>query len=93
MKRERKDPNPTRVPPMLWSDGHGRAARLFPLSPGWASKPLYHSLLGGQWAAQPGSPVATLKSPGVMGERDEEREVPSLLRVSVALMNRDNLRF
>jgi hypothetical protein len=29
-----------RVPPMLWAGGHGRAARCFPLSPGWASKPL-----------------------------------------------------
>ena len=76
---------------MLWSGGHGRAARLFPLSPRWPSKPLTNSLLGGQWAAQRGSPGATLKSPGVMGERDEEREVSSLLRVSVALMNRDSL--
>ena len=28
-----KDPHPARVLPMLWSDRHGRAARLFPLRP------------------------------------------------------------
>jgi hypothetical protein len=76
---------------MLWSGGHGRAVSLFPLSPRWPSKPLTNSFLGGQWATQRVSPGATLKSPGVMGERDEEREFPSLLRVSVALMNTDNL--
>jgi hypothetical protein len=25
---------------MLWSGGHGRDARLFPVRPTWASKPL-----------------------------------------------------
>ena len=29
--------------PMLWTGRCGRAARHFPLSPGWASKPLTHS--------------------------------------------------
>jgi hypothetical protein len=33
-------PRPARVPPMLWADGRGRAARRFPLGPEWASKPL-----------------------------------------------------
>ena len=71
-RKGRKDsPHLARVPPMLWAGRHGRAARLFPLSPRWPSKPLTNSLLGGQWAAQRGSPGATLKSPGVMGERDE----------------------
>jgi hypothetical protein len=33
-------PRPARVPPMLWASRRGRAARYFPLCPGWASKPL-----------------------------------------------------
>jgi hypothetical protein len=44
----RKDPRLTRVPPMLWTGRHGKAARHFPLSPGWASKPLTHSMEGGE---------------------------------------------
>jgi hypothetical protein len=33
-------PCPGRVPLMLWAGRHGRAARHFPLGPGWASKTL-----------------------------------------------------
>jgi hypothetical protein len=58
--RQRKNPCPARIPPMLWSAGCGRAARLFPLNPGWASKPLTHSSGVGQGAAQPWSPRAIL---------------------------------
>jgi hypothetical protein len=37
--RGREDsPHPARVPPMLWTGRCRRAARPFPLSPGWASK-------------------------------------------------------
>jgi hypothetical protein len=75
----RKVPRPTRILPILWSVGHGGAAIHFPLSPGWAFKPLTHSLGSGQGAALPGSPGATLlKPPGLMGERDEGREVPNI---------------
>jgi hypothetical protein len=81
----REDPCPTRIPPMLWTGRHGRAARHFPLSPGWASKPLTHFTEGGQGAAQPGDPRATPCSSGVMEEREEGREVPTYVRVSTAL--------
>ena len=47
----REDPRPARVPPMLWTGGLEKAARLFPLSPRWASKPLTHLTGGGQGAA------------------------------------------
>jgi hypothetical protein len=73
----RKDPRLSRVPPMLWTGGCGRTATSFSLRPEWASKPLTHSLGGGQGAAQPGSPRATPCSPRVMGEREEGREVPT----------------
>ena len=43
-----------------------------PLISGWAFKPLTHSLGGGQGAALPGIPGATLLT-RVMGERDERR--------------------
>ena len=73
---------------MLWSDRHGKAARLFLLIPRWASKPLTHSLRGGQGAAPDlGGPRATPCIPGVMGEREEGREVPTHARVSAALMD------
>ena len=37
-RREREDsPRLARVPPMLWAVGCRRAARCFPLGPGWAS--------------------------------------------------------
>ena len=39
--REREDsPCLARVPAMLWAGRCRRAARRFPLGPGWASKPL-----------------------------------------------------
>ena len=60
-----------RVPPMLWAGRHRRAARRFPLSPRWASKPLTHSTGGEQGVAQLGGPRATPCSPGVIGEREE----------------------
>ena len=66
-------PHPSRVPPMVWAGGHGRAARRFPLSPGWASKPLT-PLDRGMDKGQPptGDPGATPCSSRVMGERAEE---------------------
>ena len=91
-RREREDPCPARVPPMLWSGGHGRAARRFPLSPRWASKPLTHLTGDGeQGAAQPGGPGATPCSPGVMGEREEGREVPTPVRMSTADLDEQRL--
>ena len=71
--KEGKEDSPclARVPPMLWAGRHRRAARSFPLSPGWASKPLTHLTGGGQRAApktKRGSRV-TPCSPRVMGER------------------------
>jgi hypothetical protein len=39
----------------------------------------------GQGAAQPGRPGVTPCSPGVMGGREEGREVPTLARVSADL--------
>ena len=38
-------------------------------------------------------PGATPCSPGVMGEREERRQIPTLARVSTALMIRDCLCF
>jgi hypothetical protein len=78
---------------MPWTGRHGRAARHFPFSSGWASKPLTHSTGDGQGAAQPGGPWATPCSPGVMGEREEGRQVPTLARVRTALMIRECLCF
>jgi hypothetical protein len=78
---------------MLWTGECGRAARCFPLSPGWASKPLTHSTEGGgeQGEAQPGGPGATPYSPGVKGERDEGREVPTPARVSATDLDEQRL--
>ena len=90
-KRGRKDPRPTRVSLMLWSDERGRAATRFPLSPGWASKPLTHSLGVGQGAAQPGSPGTTPCSPRVMGEREEGIKVPTPVRVSTVDLDEQRL--
>ena len=55
----------------------GRAAIHFPLSPGWAFKPLTHSSGGGQGAALPGSPRATLLKPPGLWERGKREEVPN----------------
>jgi hypothetical protein len=71
---------------MLWADGRGRPARHFPLSPGWASKPL--TPLNEGWArgspwnqgALGQHPVA----PGLWGRGHREREVPTQSRVSTA---------
>ena len=77
-------PRPARVSPMLWAGICGRAARGFPLGPGWASKPL--TPLDRGWTR--GSPETKRGprfipcSPGVMGERAKEREVPTQARVS-----------
>jgi hypothetical protein len=65
----RKDPCPARVPPMLWSGRCGRAARQFPLIPGWASKPMTHSSGGGHGAAQPESLGLLSKALGMREER------------------------
>jgi hypothetical protein len=84
-EREGEDPHPARVPPMLCSVRHGRAAIHFPLIPGWASKPLTHSSEGGQGAALPGSPGATLLKPPGLSEREmREESFPAPARVSAA---------
>ena len=77
---ERED-NPllARVPPMLWAGRCRRAARCFPLSPGWASKPL--TPLDGEGCVDKGQPLTgaprvTPCSPGVMGERAEGERFP-----------------
>jgi hypothetical protein len=88
-----EDPHPARVPLMLWTGRHGRANRRFPLSPGWASKPLTHSTGDGEGAAQLGDPGDKPCSPRVIGEKEEGREVPTHSRVSTALMSRDCLWF
>ena len=75
-----EDPCPARIPLMPWTGRHGRAARHFPFSPGWASRALTHLTGDGQWAAQPGGTRATPCSPPVMGEREEGREVPTPVR-------------
>jgi hypothetical protein len=40
------EPHSARVLPILWSVRHGRGAIHFPFIPGWASKPLTHSMGG-----------------------------------------------
>ena len=50
---------PARVPPILWAGRRGRAARRFPLSPRWASKPLTPLNGGGQGAAPNQGPRVT----------------------------------
>ena len=68
---------------MLWSGGHGRAARHFPLSPGWASKPLTPLSRGGvgQGAApDTRGPGETLWVPEIQ-EEGRGREVPTQVRV------------
>ena len=82
-KRGEDSPCLARVPPMLWAGGHGRAARCFPLGPGWAS---------GQ-PPIPGDPGDTL-GPGDTGERAEGERFPHRQESLVwALMNRDSLWF
>jgi hypothetical protein len=50
-KRGENSPHLARVPPMLWAGRCRRASRHFPLSHGWASKPLTHSVGDEQGAA------------------------------------------
>ena len=68
-------PHLARVPPMFWAGGHRRAARHFPLSPRWASKPLTHStgVGDGGWGLDKGQPALGPYpvAPQVMGEREE----------------------
>jgi hypothetical protein len=73
----RKSPHPARVLPILWSVRCGRTAIHFPLSPGWAFKTLTHSLVGGQGAALPRIPGATLLKPLGLWERGMREEVPN----------------
>jgi hypothetical protein len=70
---------------MFWSVRCGRVAIHFLLIPGWAFKPLTHSLgeRGGQGAALPGSPGATLLKPLGLWERGmREERFPTPGRVS-----------
>jgi hypothetical protein len=76
---ERADsPRPARVPPMLWAGRGGRAARSFPLSPRWTSKPL--TLLNGKVdkgkPPKPGGPGVTPCSLRLWerGQRDVGKE-------------------
>ena len=77
--------HPTRVFPILWSVRHGRAAIHFPLSPGWAFKPLTHSSGGGQGATLSGNPEATLLKPLGLWERGMRKErfpIPTRMRAA-----------
>jgi hypothetical protein len=56
---------------MHWTGRHRKAARSFPLSPGWASKPLTHSTGSGQGAAQPGGPGGHTLSPQGYGREGQ----------------------
>jgi hypothetical protein len=70
---EGEDPYPARVPPVLWSVRHGRAAIYLPLITRWASKPLTHSFGGGVERGSPTwEPQATLLKP-LGGYRREGR--------------------
>jgi hypothetical protein len=51
----------------------GRAAGHFPLGPGWACKPLTHTMGDGEGAAPDRGPRGDTLSPWVIGERDEGR--------------------
>jgi hypothetical protein len=67
---------------MLWAGRRGRAARCFPLGPGWASKPLTpldidRGVGGGQGAAlETKGPQGDTLCPGVMEERAEGERFP-----------------
>ena len=74
---EGENPHPTRILLILWSARHGRAAIHFLLIPGWASKLLTHSLVGGQGAALDRIPRATLLKPPGLWERGMRKEVPN----------------
>jgi hypothetical protein len=74
---ENDSPCPARVPPMLWAARHMRAARRFPLSPGWTSKPLTHSMGGGHGVAPDlGAPGSHPVAPEIW-ERGKSEEVPN----------------
>ena len=89
---EGEDPHLARVPTMLWSVRRGRAAIYLSLIPGWASKPLTHSLGGGNGAALPGSPgVTLLKPPGLWERGMREERFPTLARVSAADLDEQRL--
>jgi hypothetical protein len=78
---EGRSPCPARVPPVLWAGGCRRAARHFPLGPGWASKPLIP--LNGGWTRDSPryqDPWGDTLCPEVKGE-GREREVPMQVRV------------
>ena len=67
-----KDPQPARVPPILWSVRHGRAANYLPLIPGWAF--LYPTLQGVARGSPTWGPWSYFaKATRVIGERDEGR--------------------
>jgi hypothetical protein len=69
-RRGRKDSSClARLPPMLWAGRCGRAARCFPLCPGWASKPMIPLNGVDNWQQPDWGSGATPCSPGVMGER------------------------
>jgi hypothetical protein len=69
-----KSPRLARVPPMLWAGRCGRAARCFPLDPGWASKPLTPFDGGGQGLAHnTRGPGVTPLAPGIQERGQRER--------------------
>ena len=76
---EREDiPCPARVPPMLWAVRCGKAARRFPLGPGWASKPLTPLDRGGGTRGSPRNqgPQGDTLSLEVTGKRAEGEKFP-----------------
>jgi hypothetical protein len=71
-----KSPGPARAP-VLWAGKRRRAARCFPLSPGWASKPLI-PLYGMGWGFDKGQPLipgprVTPLAPGLWKSGQRER--------------------
>jgi hypothetical protein len=68
--REGKGPHPARVSLCSGQSGVGGLLPTLSTHP-WVDIPLSYSSKGGQGAALPRDPGATLLKPGVMGERDE----------------------
>ena len=85
----------THVPPEFYlcsgQEDVGGRPDVFPLSPGWASKPLTHSFRGGQGAAQPGSPRVTSCSPGVMERGKRGSHIFSCAKMSTVDLDEQRL--
>jgi hypothetical protein len=87
-KSGRKDPRPTRVPPMLWTVRIGRAAICFPLSQPRVGIQASDPLFGGGWGVdkgQPnlGAPVLLPKAPVCVGEGGSHTSISVCLHISL----------